>query len=178
MLACNKAGKWDLSLSLLRDACDEGKSEDWLPEETVSVVGAGLGACAESGAWQQALLLLEKVNQAVAEPANAKALSPWVREARSTAMLAAIRAAAWEPCLALLDLQGAPSEQLAALGCAVRACGLGRNWQGALELSAKAKARALKEEWGNIWSAQSWACQASDAPQPVAAGFRILSLPM
>eukprot|EP00439_Symbiodinium_sp_Y106_P031789 s3309_g3.t2 len=178
MLACNKAGKWDLSLNLLRDACDACTSEDWLPEETVSVVGAGLGACAESGAWQQALLLLEKVNQAVAAPESAKALSPWVREARSTAMLAAIRAAAWKPCLALLDLQGAPSEQLAALGCAVRACGLGRNWQGALELSAKAEARAVEEEWGNIWSAQSWACQASDAPQPVAAGFRRLSLPM
>ncbi|CAE7035791.1 unnamed protein product [Symbiodinium sp. CCMP2592] len=178
MLACNKAGKWDLSLNLLREACDACTSEDWLPEETVSVVGAGLGACAESGAWQQALLLLQKVNQAVAAPESAKALSPWVREARSTAMLAAIRAAAWKPCLALLDLQGAPSEQLAALGCAVRACGLGRNWQGALELSAKAEARAVEEEWGNIWSAQSWACQASDAPQPVAAGFRILSLPM
>ncbi|CAJ1431004.1 unnamed protein product [Effrenium voratum] len=159
MLACNKAGRWDLSLQLMDAAIRQG----WQADEEISVLSAGLGAWTEAQQWQRALLVLHQI-ELLAARAEAKC---WLQEAHTTAMFAALQAGAWAQCLAML--QG--ETELSQLGCAVRACGMGRNWQGALQLM---RSDGCEE----LWNVAIWACQASDAPQPLSPELCVVSLPM
>lgn len=166
MLACNKAGRWDLSLKLLEKAL----RPDYKPDDAISVLCAGLGAYAESRDWQQAIERLLQIELLVPR-AQAK---HWLQDAQSTAMFAALQPSTWEQCLALL-----PGEaELASIGCAVRACAIGRNWHGALQLFAAEIDFPNKREKVNLWSATHLACQAADTPQPLMPELNQLALPL
>ncbi|CAE8687381.1 unnamed protein product, partial [Polarella glacialis] len=199
MLACNKAGRWELSLDLLELAyrslsggqdllrrAQKGSSAATVKGDAVaqrqllSILGAGLDACAEGGCWREALALLDQISELsdaqIAEgrlPEAAVQDHRRFREAQMTAMLAcgslAGAGAAWPQCLQLLERLEAPD--LKAFGCAVRACAYGRSWQAAVEILADMHRRDVPDDQGSVWNVVAWACQASGAVLPAAASI-------
>ncbi|CAK9008459.1 unnamed protein product [Durusdinium trenchii] len=114
MLACNKAERWDLALVLLESALRQADK----PDDAISVLSAGLGAYAAARDWQRAVQVLLEI-QLLAPRAQAK---HWLQDAQTTAMFAALQPSGWEQCMVLF--QG--HANLTSLGCAIRACGMGR----------------------------------------------------
>ncbi|CAK9008853.1 2-oxoglutarate-4-dioxygenase subunit alpha-1) [Durusdinium trenchii] len=135
----------------------------------VNVLSAGLGAYAAARDWQRAVQVLLEI-QLLAPRAQAK---HWLQDAQTTAMFAALQPSGWEQCMVLF--QG--HANLTSLGCAIRACGMGRYWLGALRLLDEG-IDALKCERRALWSAAHLACQASEAPQPLSPELSQMALPL
>lgn len=187
MLSFNKAGQWELSMwllgtirflpaSQLASKPGEGRTLPRLSTDFRSVLAAAVCACTQARNWPQALVLLDEMTERSSPSsmprespeANLKHRQPevdYVKEARSTAMLACAEAGAWQQCQHLLEELGSNSD-LMAFGLMARAYGNSRNWQSALGLLRRMQERSLIDDQGSVWNVVAWACQASAAQLP------------